>query len=160
MGIVSEAHFVYNFSRNMFIMLNSINWLNSLLDFIYLLRCRAIFVMQLSVNQVDIINFEINLIFLIKFSSDLKQGKRLLSRQGKSLICRWWVTFIWNLISVTLSKSTLVSEFTNDVDFALSKRCPWHFQNKSSCCQVMWHTAHIQTVNKQSKLRTAENGWK
>ena len=70
-------------------------------------------------------------------TSDLKQGKRLFNKQDKILICWRQVTFIWNWISVTLSKSTLVSELNKYVDFALTKRCLWHFQDKSSCCHVV-----------------------
>ena len=54
-----------------------------------------------------------------------------------ALICWWQVTFIRNSISVTLCKSTLVSEFKNDVGFALNIRGLSHFQDKSNCCQVM-----------------------
>ena len=37
------------------------------------------------------------------------------------------MTFIRKSISVTLSKSTLVLEFKNDVELALTKRCLGHF---------------------------------
>ena len=90
---------------------------------------------------------------------ELKQGNRLFNKQDKIWICWRQVTFIRNWISVTLIKSTLVSEFNNYVDFASTKRYLWQFQDKSSCCQVIWHTADVQKGIKRSKLRTDENGW-
>ena len=60
-----------------------------------------------------------------------------LTDKMKVLTCRWQVIFIRHWISVTLRKYTVVSEFKSDVDFSLSKRCLWHFKDKSSCCKVM-----------------------
>ena len=68
LGIVSPAHFVYDFSTKMFLMLYSINWP----DFIawlplLLLRYWAICVLQLFVTLgCDVMDFEIKLIFIIK----------------------------------------------------------------------------------------------
>ena len=67
LGIVSPQHFVYDVSRKMFLILYSINWPNFLVWLSLLLEilgniCIAIVRFQ----GFDAINFEINLIFLIK----------------------------------------------------------------------------------------------
>ena len=67
LGIVSLPHFVYDFSRKMFLVLYSINWPNfivklSLLLDILINMCIAV----VCFPGCDIINFEINIIFLIK----------------------------------------------------------------------------------------------
>ena len=41
-----------------------------------------------------------------------------------------------NRISVTLSKSTLVSEFKNDIELTLNKHCFWHFTDKSMLSEM------------------------
>ena len=66
-GIDSLAHFVYNFSTKMFLMLHSINWPNLIAWLPLLLEilgnmCIAI----LSQPGCDVMDFEINLIFLIQ----------------------------------------------------------------------------------------------
>ena len=67
LGIISSAYFVYDFSRIMFHMLYSINspnsivWLPLLLEILGYM-CIAIVCLQ----GCDVINFENNLIFLIK----------------------------------------------------------------------------------------------
>ena len=63
LGIVSPPHFVHDFSRRMFLMLYSLNCLS---DWLYFLRYWTICILQLFVNQIDVMNFEISLIFLIK----------------------------------------------------------------------------------------------
>ena len=99
-------------------------------------------------------------------TSDLKKCKQLFNKQDKILICWWQVTFIGNWISLTLSKSTLVSEFKNYVEFALTKRCLWYFQDKSSCFQVVTHCRcsnrkqMVQTVNGWERMRMGENASK
>ena len=67
LGIDSSAHFVYGFSRKMFLMLYSVNWPNFIAWLASLLKilgnmCIAIVCFPGS----DVINFEINLIILIK----------------------------------------------------------------------------------------------
>ena len=67
LGIVSPPHFVNDFSRNMFLMLYSINWTNFIFRLLLLLEiigniCIAI----ICFPGCDVIDFEINLIFLIK----------------------------------------------------------------------------------------------
>ena len=67
LGIVSPSHFVYDFSEKMFLMLYSINWPNFIVWLPSLLEilgnmCIAI----VCFPGCDIINFEINVIFLIK----------------------------------------------------------------------------------------------
>ena len=67
LGLVSSPYFVYDFSRKMFLMLYSINWPNftvwlSLLLEILDNMCIAL----VSEPGYGVMNFEINLIFLIK----------------------------------------------------------------------------------------------
>ena len=67
LGIVFSPHFVYDFSIKMFLMLYSINWPN----FIFWLSLLLEILGNLCVASVyqpgcDVINFKINLIFLIK----------------------------------------------------------------------------------------------
>ena len=67
LGIISPAHFVYDFSTKMFLMLYSINWSNFIVWLPLLLEilgniCIAIVCLQ----GCDVINFKINMIFLIK----------------------------------------------------------------------------------------------
>ena len=67
LGIVSPAHFVYDFSTKMFLMLYSINWPNFIVWLPLLLEilsnmCIAI----ICYPGCDVIDFEINLIFLIE----------------------------------------------------------------------------------------------
>ena len=67
LGIVSPAHFVYDFSTEIFLMLYSINcpnfiiWLPLLIE-ILTNMCIAIFYDP----DCDVMDFEINIIFLIK----------------------------------------------------------------------------------------------
>ena len=67
LGIVSPAHFVYDFSTKMFLVLYSINWPNFIAWLPLLLEilgnmCVAI----VCLRRCDVINFKIKLIFLIK----------------------------------------------------------------------------------------------
>ena len=67
LGIVFPPHIVYDFSREMFVMLYSSNWPNFIVWLALLLEilgdmCIAI----IYFSGCDVINFEINLIFLIK----------------------------------------------------------------------------------------------
>ena len=67
LGIVSFPHFVFNFSRKMFLMLYSINWSNFIVWF--LLPFDILDNMCIAITcfpGCDVISFEINLIFLIK----------------------------------------------------------------------------------------------
>ena len=50
--IVSPPNFVHNFSRKMFLILNSVNWPNRMPDSFYFLRYWSVSVLQLFVNQV------------------------------------------------------------------------------------------------------------
>ena len=80
LGLVSPPHFVYGFSRKMLFMLYSLNWLNfiawlSLLLKIFGNTCITI----VCLPGCDIINFEINLIFLIKpFCYNAKKARQKL----------------------------------------------------------------------------------
>ena len=51
LGLVSPSHFVYDFSRQMFLMLYSTNWPNSLSDCLYFSKYWAICVLKLFVSQ-------------------------------------------------------------------------------------------------------------
>ena len=67
LGIVSPAHFVYNFLTKMFLMLYSINWSNFIVWLPLLLEklgntCIKIFCSP----GCDVMDFEINFIFLIE----------------------------------------------------------------------------------------------
>ena len=66
LGIVSPAHFVYDFSTKMFLMLYSINWPNFIAWLPFFLEilgnvCIAI----VCYTGCDVMDFEINIIFLI-----------------------------------------------------------------------------------------------
>ena len=78
LGIISLPHFVYDFSKKMFLMLYSINWPNfiawlPLLLEILVNMCIAIVCWP----GCDAIDFKINLIFLIKpFSYKTKKSRQ------------------------------------------------------------------------------------
>ena len=77
LGIVSPTHFVFDFSRKIFFMLYSINWPNSTVWLLLLLEilvnmCIAI----LCFVGCDAINFEINLIFLIRLCFYMMKSSR------------------------------------------------------------------------------------
>ena len=65
--IVSSPHFVYDFSKKMFLMLYSINWRNLIVWFLLLLEILGnICIAIVSFPGCGFINFKINLIFLVK----------------------------------------------------------------------------------------------
>ena len=67
LGIVSPAHFVYDFSTKIFLMLNSINWPNFIPWLPLLLRILGnICIAIVCYPGYDVMDFEINLIFLIE----------------------------------------------------------------------------------------------
>ena len=67
LGIVFSIHFVYDFSRKMFLMLYSIDWTNFIVLLPLLLEILGNMCIAIVCFPVcDIIHFEINLIFLIK----------------------------------------------------------------------------------------------
>ena len=75
LGVVSLSHFVYDFSRKIFLMLYSINWPNSLPLLLEILVNMCIAIVY--EPGCDIIDFEINLIFLIKpFSYMTKKSRQ------------------------------------------------------------------------------------
>ena len=87
----SPPHFVYDFSRIMFLMLYSINWPNFILWIPLLLQILGnIYIRIVCQPGCDVINFEINLIFLIKpFCYMTKnQGKNLNILRTKMFL-RW-----------------------------------------------------------------------
>ena len=67
LGLVSQAHFVYDFSRKMFLMLHSINWENFIVWLLLLLEILGNTCIKIVCWPCcDFIKFEINLIFLIR----------------------------------------------------------------------------------------------
>ena len=67
LGIVSLAHFVYDFSTKMFLMLYSINWPNFIAWLLLLLEILGNMCIVIACYpDCDIMDFEINLIFLIE----------------------------------------------------------------------------------------------
>ena len=76
LGIVSPPYFVYDFSTKVFLMLYSINWPNFIIWLPLLLEILGNMCIEIVCLAVcDLINFEINLIFLIK--SFLEMTKKL-----------------------------------------------------------------------------------
>ena len=66
-GIVSLAHFVYDFSTKIFLRLYSINWPNFIVCLPFLLEILGnMFIAIVYYPVCDAMDFEINLIFLIK----------------------------------------------------------------------------------------------
>ena len=67
-GIVSPLRFVYDFPRKMFPMLYSINWPYFIFWLLFFLWYWAICALKLVASQVgcDVINFDVNIILLIK----------------------------------------------------------------------------------------------
>ena len=67
LGIVSAPHFVCGFSRKVCILLYFINWLNSIVWLPLLLEIFGeICISIVCFSSCDVMNFEINLIFLLK----------------------------------------------------------------------------------------------
>ena len=67
LGIASPSHFVYHFSRKMFLVLHPINWSNLIVWLSFLLEISASMCIQIIYQpDCDVIKFEINHIFLIK----------------------------------------------------------------------------------------------
>ena len=87
LGLVSPPHFVYDFSRKMFLMLYSINWTNFIVWLSLLLKILVNMCITIVFQpSCDVINFGINLIFIInpfcymtkksrKKLKDLENGK-------------------------------------------------------------------------------------
>ena len=77
LGKVSPPHFMYDFLRKMFFMLHSVNW-PTFIAWLFLLleilgnMCIAI----VCFPDCDVINFEINLIFLIRLFFSLTKKSR------------------------------------------------------------------------------------
>ena len=76
LGIVSLPHFVYNFSRKIFLMLYSINWRN-FITWLYLLIEILVNMFIANACYCDVTDFEIDLIYLIKpFSFMTKKSRQ------------------------------------------------------------------------------------
>ena len=74
--IVSLPHFVYDFSRKRFLMLYSINWRN-FITWLSLLIGILVNMFIANACYCDVIDFEINLIYLIKpFSFMTKKSRQ------------------------------------------------------------------------------------
>ena len=67
LGIVSSLNSVYDFSRKIFLMLHSINWANFTASLALILKVLdKICIVIVCFRVCDVINLEINLIFLMK----------------------------------------------------------------------------------------------
>ena len=67
LGIVSPAHFAYDFSTKMFVMLYSINWPNFIVWLpLLLVILGSICIAIVYYSGCDIMDFEINIMFLIE----------------------------------------------------------------------------------------------
>ena len=89
--LVSPPNFVYGFSRKMFFMLYSLNWPNLIARLsLFLTIFGNTYITIVCLPVWDVINFEINLIFLIKpFCYKTKKSrKNLISWERKELL-RW-----------------------------------------------------------------------
>ena len=89
--IFSTLHFVYDFSRKMFFMLFSINWANIIVGLPLLLKILGnMLIAIVFFPDCDVINFEINLIFLIEpfFYMDKKSRQNLNILRTKRDF--WW----------------------------------------------------------------------
>ena len=76
--LVSPPHFVYDFSRKIFLMFYVTNWPNFIVWLTILLKImHNMWITIVCEPGCDVINFEINLIFLIKlFSYMIKKSKQ------------------------------------------------------------------------------------
>ena len=90
--IVSPPYFVYDFSRKIFLVLYSINWPNFIAWLLPLLleilgnKC----ILIVCFRGFNVINFEINLIFLIKsFFYMAKKSRQKLKYREKKELSRW-----------------------------------------------------------------------
>ena len=54
-----------------------------------------------------------------------------------------------------LVQSTVVSEFKNDVDLVLTKRCLWHFKDES---MLSGNVTHCRCPNREQTAQ-ADNDW-
>ena len=67
LGIVAPPNFVYDFSRRMFLMVYSINSLNFTVWLLSVLKILSnVYIAIVFFPGCDVINFEINFVFLIK----------------------------------------------------------------------------------------------
>ena len=113
LGIVSQSHFVYNFSRKLFLMLYSINWLNFIVWLALILEmlgnmCMTIFCFP----GCDVINFEINFVFLIKpfFYMPKIEDKNLNILRAKRALKVKWKTFFIICSRLPVAKNCLRPE--------------------------------------------------
>ena len=90
LGIVSPAYFVYDFSTKMFLMLYSINRPNSIVWLPLLLEILGNMCIAIVCKPgCDVINFKINLIFLIKpffYMTKNVKTKTEICRERKELL--------------------------------------------------------------------------
>ena len=80
LGIVSPAHFVYDFLTKMFFMLYSTNWPNFIAYLLLLFEILGnICIAIVYYPSCDVMNFEINIVFLIKpFCLMIKKSRQKL----------------------------------------------------------------------------------
>ena len=90
LGIVSHAHFMYDFSTKMFLMLYSINWPNFIVWLPLFMEILGNICIQLFCQPgCDVRNFKTNRIFLIKLLQYMTQKiktKTLISWEQKELL--------------------------------------------------------------------------
>ena len=77
LGLVSPSHFVYNFSRKMFLMLHSTNWANFIVWLPLLLEILGNMCITIVCKPCCVVNkFVIDLIFLIELFSCMTKKSR------------------------------------------------------------------------------------
>ena len=135
MGLVSQPHFMYDLSRKMFLMLYSINWPNFVVWLSLLLEVLGIMcILIVLFPGYDVINSEINVIFLIKgfcFIHDQMTKKMLQLVRLKN--CRsnmYWIygsVFMFSMDSV--SAESLFTPFLSHVSMLYPLKIPENYNS-------------------------------
>ena len=92
LGIVFPSHFVYDFWKKIFLMLYSINWSNFIVELPFVLEILTnICIAIVCEPGCDVINLEINLVFLIKpfFYMTKKSKQKLKYIVNKKEVFKW-----------------------------------------------------------------------
>ena len=120
-GLVSRSQFVYDFSGKMFLILYSINWLNFIVRLFLLLETRGnVCIAVVYFPSCNVINFEINLIFLIKpFFYIAKKSRQNLN------VLRTKRAFRWNKKHF----SSILKDFHLSKIVSVLRVCYW-YENK------------------------------
>ena len=136
-------HFVCDFSGKMFIMFYSINWLNFI---VWLsLRLEILNNMRIAIvcfSGCDVINFEVNLIFLIKsfFCMTKMSRQKFKYIENEKKLLRWNKKYFLSFLNgFQLPKSFLRPESASlKAHWQISKK--WRFEKLCSCdkaCQFL-----------------------